>query len=80
MNVLGEDPDVLAYDATLKRLYVSAESGNVMVFQSNDKNIKLLGAFDMPHAHTSRLIRKHTWCISRSKTLAGIRSSGSCAR
>ncbi len=30
---VGEDPDVLAFDPGLKRLYVSAESGNVFVFR-----------------------------------------------
>jgi DNA-binding beta-propeller fold protein YncE len=49
---VGDDPDVLAYDPGLKRLYVSAESGTVTVFQSNDKSLTLLGSFDMPHAHT----------------------------
>ena len=49
---VGEDPDVLAYDPGLKRLYVSAESGTVSVFQSNGKSLALLGSFDMPHAHT----------------------------
>ena len=29
---VGEDPDVLAYDPGLKRLYVSAESGTVTIF------------------------------------------------
>jgi DNA-binding beta-propeller fold protein YncE len=49
---VGEDPDVLAYDPGLKRLYVSAESGTVTIFQSNGKSLTLLGSFDMPHAHT----------------------------
>ncbi len=49
---VGEDPDVLAYDPGLKRLYVSAESGTVTVLQSNDASLALLGSFQMPHAHT----------------------------
>ena len=49
---VGEGPDVLAYDLDLKRLYVSAESGTVTIFQSNDKRLALLGSFEMPHAHT----------------------------
>ena len=36
---VGEDPDVLAYDSGLKRLYVSAESGTVTVFQSHGKSL-----------------------------------------
>jgi DNA-binding beta-propeller fold protein YncE len=49
---VGEDPDVLAYDPGLKRLYVSAESGTVTIFQSKGKSLALLGSFEMPHAHT----------------------------
>ena len=49
---VGEDPDVLAFDRGLKRLYVSAESGTVSVFQETDRNLRLLGQFDIPHAHT----------------------------
>jgi DNA-binding beta-propeller fold protein YncE len=49
---VGEDPDVLAYDPGLKRLYVSAESGTVTIFQNNNRKLDLLSSFEMPHAHT----------------------------
>jgi DNA-binding beta-propeller fold protein YncE len=49
---VGEDPDVLAFDPGLKRLYVSAESGTVSVFQEDGHGLKALGQFFMPHAHT----------------------------
>src|SRR3984885_15078408 len=49
---VGKDPDVLAYDPGLKRLYVSAESGTVTIFQCNGKSLSLLGSLEMPHAHT----------------------------
>ena len=49
---VGDDPDVLAYDPGLKRLYVSAESGTVTIFRSHGKSLTLLGSFEMPHAHT----------------------------
>jgi DNA-binding beta-propeller fold protein YncE len=49
---VGEDPDVLAYDPGLKRLYVSAESGTVTVFQNNGRKLDLLSSFEMLHAHT----------------------------
>ena len=49
---VGKDPDVLSFDAGLKRLYVSAESGNVTVFRENGKTLITEGAFSMPHAHT----------------------------
>jgi DNA-binding beta-propeller fold protein YncE len=49
---VGEDPDVLAYDPGLKRLYVSSESGTVTIFQSHGKSLSLLGSLEIPHAHT----------------------------
>lgn len=49
---VGDDPDVLAYDPGLRRLYVSAESGQFTVFERNGARLALLGSFDMPHAHT----------------------------
>lgn len=52
VHPVGDDPDVLAFDPGLQRLYVSAESGTVSVFQETDRSAHLLGQFDMPHAHT----------------------------
>ena len=49
---VGEDPDVLAFDAGLKRLYVSAESGTVTAFEEDGHDLEALGQFHMPHAHT----------------------------
>jgi DNA-binding beta-propeller fold protein YncE len=49
---VGDDPDVLAYDPGLRRLYVSAESGEFTVFERNGTSLVRLGSFDMPHAHT----------------------------
>ena len=49
---VGKDPDVLAFDSGLKRLYVSAESGNVTVFREDGKTLVPVGSFSMPHAHT----------------------------
>jgi DNA-binding beta-propeller fold protein YncE len=49
---VGEAPDVLAFDPGLKRLYVSAESGTVSIFQEAGRNLTPLGELHMPHAHT----------------------------
>jgi DNA-binding beta-propeller fold protein YncE len=49
---VGDDPDVLAFDPSLKRLYVSAESGTVTIFQYGDRKLTPLGSLNMPHAHT----------------------------
>ena len=40
---VGDDPDVLAFDPGLKRLYVSAESGNVFVFCKDGKYLFMKG-------------------------------------
>src|SRR6185437_2084205 len=53
---VGDDPDVLAFDAVWHRLYVSSESGTVAVFteRSGANGITLHhdGNIVMPHAHT----------------------------
>jgi DNA-binding beta-propeller fold protein YncE len=49
---VGDDPDVLAFDPTRKRLYVAAESGVVAVFTERDRRLVREGAVTMPHAHT----------------------------
>ncbi len=49
---VGEDPNVLAFDLGLKRLYVSAESGNVFVFREDGKTLVHEGNIAIPHAHT----------------------------
>lgn len=49
---VGEDPDVLAFDPGLGRLYVSAESGTVTVLEESNRDLRQLGQFYMPHAHT----------------------------
>jgi DNA-binding beta-propeller fold protein YncE len=50
---VGEDPDVLAFDSTLHRLYVSAESGEVAVFAERGRRLEKLGqAFLASNAHT----------------------------
>jgi hypothetical protein len=46
-------PDVLAFDAGLRRLYVSAESGVVAVFAVGAHGLRKLGeAFLAPEAHS----------------------------
>ena len=49
---VGKDPDVLAFDAGSKRLYVSAESGQVTVFRESGRALVPEGRIDIPHAHT----------------------------
>ena len=52
IHPVGKDPDVLAFDPGFKRLYVSAESGNVTVFRESGKTLISEGTLSMPHAHT----------------------------
>ena len=49
---VGANPDVLAFDPGLKRLYVSAESGTVTVFQESGQGLHEIDRFPLPHAHT----------------------------
>ena len=50
---VGGSPDVLAFDTSLHRLYVSAESGVVAVFAEGNRGLTKLGqALLAPEAHT----------------------------
>jgi DNA-binding beta-propeller fold protein YncE len=50
---VGPSPDVLAFDAGLKRLYVAAESGQVAVFAERGHSVQKLGQTALaPAAHT----------------------------
>ncbi len=50
---VGEGPDVLAFDKGLGRLYVSAESGIISVFDEGDRNLEKVGeGFFAPNAHS----------------------------
>lgn len=52
VHQVGEDPDVLAFDPGLGRLYVSAESGTVTILEENNRDLRQIGELHMPHAHT----------------------------
>ena len=49
---IGSDPDVLAFDPTLGRLYVAAESGVVAVFEERDGSLTQLGWYRARQAHS----------------------------
>lgn len=50
---VGADPDVLAFDSGLRRLYVSAESGIISVFEERDRSLQKIGeAFFAANAHS----------------------------
>ncbi len=49
----GADPDVLAFDRGLNRLYVSAESGTLAIFDVRGRGLEKVGeGFYAPKAHT----------------------------
>ena len=52
VHQVGEDPDVLAFDPGLGRLYVSAESGIVTVLEESGRDLRQIGQLHLPHAHT----------------------------
>src|SRR5216683_6743127 len=50
---VGADPDVLVFDSLVHRLYVSAESGNISIFDERDHGLqKIAEAFFAANAHT----------------------------
>ena len=50
---VGADPDVLAFDPGLRRLYVSAESGIISVFDERDRGLQKVGeGFFAANAHS----------------------------
>jgi DNA-binding beta-propeller fold protein YncE len=50
---VGADPDVLAFDSSLRRLYVSAESGIVSIFDEHDRSLQKIGeGFFASNAHS----------------------------
>jgi len=50
---VGADPDVLAFDAALQRLYVSAESGVITIFDERDSGLQKVGeGLFAPNAHS----------------------------
>lgn len=49
---VGNDPDVLAFDASLGWLYVASEAGEVSLFKVQGRTVSLLGTAQLgPHAH-----------------------------
>ena len=47
-----DDPDVLAWDPSWRRLYVASESGAVSAFWLDGQTLHPIGEVRMPHAHT----------------------------
>ena len=47
-----DDPDVLAWDASWRRLYVAAESGALSAYWLDGKTLRRIGEVRAPHAHT----------------------------
>ena len=47
-----DDPDVLAWDPSWRRLYVAAESGSVTAYVLDHTTLRPLGQIRAPHAHT----------------------------
>jgi DNA-binding beta-propeller fold protein YncE len=67
---VGDGPDVLAFDRSLRRLYVAAESGNVAVFcraRARAEEARHRRS-SRPRRTRSRSTRARTSCTSRSRT------------
>jgi DNA-binding beta-propeller fold protein YncE len=49
---VADDPDVLAWDPSWRRLYVGAESGVLSAYWVDGKTLRPVGELRAPHAHT----------------------------
>ncbi len=49
---VGAGPDVLAWDAEWRRLYVASEGGVLSAFEAVGSELRPLGEYRAPHAHT----------------------------
>jgi 6-phosphogluconolactonase (cycloisomerase 2 family) len=47
-----DDPDVLVWDPSLRRLYVAAESGVLSAYWLDGKTLRPIGEVRAPHSHT----------------------------
>jgi len=47
-----DDPDVLAWDPSLRTLYVASESGALTIFSLDGNTLRPMGEVRAPHAHT----------------------------
>jgi 6-phosphogluconolactonase (cycloisomerase 2 family) len=47
-----DDPDVLAWDPSLRRLYVASESGALSAFWLDGNMLRSIGEVRAPRAHT----------------------------
>jgi len=53
IHSVGGDPDVLAFDSGLSRLYVSSESGTISIFDERGRNLEQIGeGFFASKAHS----------------------------
>ncbi len=52
MLKVPDDPDVLAWDPSLRRLYVASESGALSAFWLDGQTLRLIAEIRAPHAHT----------------------------
>ena len=49
---VGDDPDVVAWDPSWRRLYVASESGVLSAFRADGATLRAIGEVRAPHAHT----------------------------
>ncbi len=49
---VGDDPDVLAWDPSWRRLYVASEGGVLSAFRLDGTTLTPVGEYRAPHAHT----------------------------
>jgi DNA-binding beta-propeller fold protein YncE len=51
-HALADGPDVVAWDAAWRRLYIATESGVVNIFDADGATLRPAADYRAPHAHT----------------------------
>ncbi|HEY3934844.1 MAG TPA: hypothetical protein VGL65_09525, partial [Gemmatimonadales bacterium] len=60
-HAVGDGPDVLAWDASWRRLYVASEGGVLSAFAADGSVLHALGEYRAPHAHTVSVDPRTHW-------------------
>lgn len=68
---VGDDPDVLAWDPSWRRLYVASEAGLVSEFAADGRVLHVLGTVQLPHAHTIAVDPRTHWVYLPLQSLGG---------
>lgn len=70
-HLVGEGPDVLAWDPGWRRLYVASEEGGLRAFVADGSVLVPLGEYIAPHAHTVSVDPRTHWVYLPLENISG---------